>query len=133
MKNLLFICLLILVSCSSIKNSGNGQDIVSDLGYYQEKGEFNFNNLFLLLKLDHNRKEITSCQGIFPFNEEKGELLKIYDKSQKIVNSGKLAQLQDGKLEYIIIGLTNNDELKQGIKNCRKIKQKFLKAGYTIP
>lgn len=135
MKLYLVLFSLILASCASVKPLSHEEKLLSAQPVSISSEDFTFTELILILKINHESKTYSKCEGIFPDNSLREELIKLY-YSKKLNNGLKIERkhmvsFMDKTQEIVIYGLYNDASLAAGVKGCERLTRLYELDGFS--
>ena len=125
------------MGCASIPKLNQEDKLLASYPVAITQEDFNFSELLLLIKINHEDKTITKCQGIFPNEEERTIINNLYmtQKSQKIVNYEKklILSLKDKQIETVSYHLSGTEpQVNASIKACERLQVLLQQDGYKL-
>lgn len=135
MKLYLVLFSLILASCASVKHLSHEEKLLASQPVSISSEDFTFTQLILILKINHESKTYSKCEGIFPDNSYRDELIKLY--YHKKLNNGlkierkHMVSFMDKTQEIVIYGLYNDDSLEAGVKGCERLTHLYELDGFS--
>lgn len=126
----------LLTSCASV-NFNTEEKMLGSYPVSISSEDFQFSELLLLTTIDHEKKQIEKCHGLFPDAKERSELSNLYmqQKSQNKINFEKqlILSMVNKKHEYVLFHIAGDENTVGGsIKGCERLMHLYQAEGYKI-
>ena len=137
MKRYLLVLPLILVGCATSPKFNKEDKMLASYPVTISQEDFDFSELLLMVKIDHENKTVEKCHGLFPDNPERTFINNLYlaHKSQNRVNYEKklIMSLKDKQTEYVIYHISGDETLVgSSIKGCERLQVLLQQDGYKL-
>lgn len=136
MKIIYLVFIALLASCASKPALKDEVKFMAAQPVSVSSEDFSFSELILILKVDHYTKTISKCEGVFPSEDKREELIKLYFShkvNKKIKFERKqMVSLIDKQQEIIIYSLYNDSTLSSAVSACQRLTLLYQQEGFEI-
>jgi hypothetical protein len=137
MKLVLLILPLILIACASNPKLSQEQKYLASYPVTITQEDFNFSDLLLLVKINHEEKTATQCTGLLPQANERVLINNLYmsQKVAKRINYEKklILSLKDKQREYVVYHLSGSETvMNDALSACQRLLVLLQQDRYKI-
>ena len=136
MKIIYLVFIAILASCASKPALKDEVKFMAAQPVSVSSEDFSFSELILILKVNHYNKTVSKCEGIFPSDNKREELIQLYfnHKVNKKVKFERkqMVSLVDKQQEIVIYSLYNDSSLSSAVSACQRLTLLYQQEGFEL-
>lgn len=97
-----------------------------------EKGEFEFDKVFVLLSVNQEKKTMKKCEGVFPFQILNAEIKEEVLAHEMVSHHKKLLYYKTTSEDKVLMTVSNDEEVEKVVTFCKKVQKDLQSQGFTV-
>lgn len=133
MKVFYILFLIFSVGCASSKyRSFSDQEIYQMVENNILSSNFKVSQLLLTLKVNHLKKLVNTCQGVFPASSDHEAIKKELVNANKKFETETLVVIKREAEDLVVFHINEKTDLQKLSKNCQLFENYYKEKGYKI-